>query len=137
MRVKYAMLADYAIVSREGKISVLGVFDQINAPILPFNMAQVYIVVGLEGETSEIGQEFTLELLLWDPDGTQIFALERPFTFQPQPNPWQRPIHNEIGAIGGLPFARAGPHSFIIRINGEERERVVLQVIDASGRANQ
>lgn len=132
MRVKYAMLADYAMLSRDNKISVIGIFDEINAPVLPFTMPQMYVVVALEGEVSEIDQEFTLELLLWDPDGNSLFSLERHFTFAAK-EPGQRPAHNEIGAIGGLPFATAGPYSFIIRVNNEERERLVLQVNDASG----
>ena len=120
------------MVSRENKISVIGIFEQINAPVLPFTMPQMYVVVGLEGEVSEIGKDFSLELLLWDPDGNPIFSLERHFAFAPQALAGQRPAHNEIGAIGGLQFAAAGPYSLIVRVNNEERDRIVLQVSDAS-----
>jgi len=35
MRVKLAVLADYASITREGKLNILGIFDEINPQQLP------------------------------------------------------------------------------------------------------
>lgn len=128
MQVKFALLADYAIIARDNKISLLGIFDQINLPQIPGAMpTPMYLAVSVEGEASEIGNSFNLELLLWDPDGNQVFASETEFTFaDPQPSP--RPTHNTLIGLHGLRFTQAGDHSLIVRVNGEERRRVPIRV---------
>ena len=128
MQVKLAALADYALVSRDGKLSILGIFDQVNLPALPFGLPQMWLVVSLEGEPSEIGRQFQLDLLLWDSDGNQLFAHENTFMFMPPNQPGLRSTHNEVIGLHGMRFNTAGDHSFIIRVNGEERRRLVLRV---------
>ena len=75
MQVKFALLADYAIISRDGKLSVLGIFDEINLATIPGVMpTPMNLVVSITGEASEVGNSFDLELLLWDQDGNELFA---------------------------------------------------------------
>jgi hypothetical protein len=126
MQVRFALVADYAVISQENKLSILGIFDEINPPVLPFVMPQMFLCASLQGEASEAGREFTMEVLLWDSDGNQIIATERPFRFAPAVR--GRTVHNEVMGVAGLPFSRAGDYGFIIRVNGEERHRVTLHV---------
>lgn len=128
MNVKFAVLADYALLDQGGKLSILGIFDQVRPPMLPFNMPQMYWVIVVEGEASEAGRQFPMELLIWDADGNQLFANEVTFAFPPAQQPGSKVAHNSIIALAGIPFVNAGDHSFIVRINGEERNRIRLQV---------
>ena len=128
MFVKFAVLADYAIISREGKLSVLGIFDQVNLPEIPGVMpTPMYLVVSLEGESSEMGSSFNLELLLWDEDGTRLFENQSDFTFK-QVQPGMHPTHNTLIALHGLRFSREGDHSLVVSVGGEERRRVPIRV---------
>jgi hypothetical protein len=128
MQVRFAAIADYALAASDGKLGILGIFDEINPPVLPFAMPQMFLVVSLQGEASESGRPFNLELLLWDADGNQLFANEQPFMFPPPNHPGGRVGHNAVMGLAGLPLQRSGDYSFIIRVNGEERTRVTLRV---------
>src|SRR5215217_3944288 len=48
MEVKLAVLADYANVSQDGKLNIMGIFQEINAPSLPFPLPQMFLVVPFE-----------------------------------------------------------------------------------------
>ena len=128
MQVKFALLADYAIISRDGKLSVLGIFDEINLATIPGVMpTPMNLVVSLTGEASEVGNSFDLELLLWDQDGNELFASQTEFELK-QERSGLYPTHNTLIGLHGLRFNRAGDHSLIGKVNGEERRRVPIRV---------
>lgn len=128
MQVKFALFSDYAILARDGKLSVLGIFDAINLPQIPGVMpTPMYVVVSLEGEISEVGNSFDLELLLWDADGHELFRSETEFTFT-EPLPATHPTHNTVIGLHGLRFTSAGDHALIVNVNGEQRRRVPIRV---------
>jgi hypothetical protein len=127
MQVRYALFADYAVVSIDQKISLIGLFDEINASTFPFQCPPIFIAVSIQAESSE-SRNWQLEILLWDEDGNSIFTRQTPITL---PNPERAGAtarHNEIMGVGGLLFSKAGDYSLIVKINGEERHRVVLRV---------
>jgi hypothetical protein len=45
MEVTVAVLADYANVSQDGKLNIMGIFQEINATSLPFVLPQMYLVM--------------------------------------------------------------------------------------------
>src|SRR5919204_3250104 len=48
MRLSLALLADYANVSHDGKLNIMGIFGQIHAPQFPAVHAQMHLVLSLE-----------------------------------------------------------------------------------------
>lgn len=127
MQVRFALFADYALVSVDQKVSLLGLFDEINAPGFPFQCPLIFMAVSIQAESSE-SRDCQLEILLWDEDGNAIFTRKTPVTFPTPSRTGAIARHNEIMGVGGLLFSRAGDHALIVSINGEERTRVVLRV---------
>ena len=128
MKVTFALLADYAFITTDGKLGIVGVFDEFNAPSLPFNLPPFFFVTRLDGEPTEAGTQFQLEILLWDQDGTQLFAHTSPLAFPPGRRPMARSSANVVIGVMGLPITRAGDYSWIIMVNGEERGRLSFHV---------
>ncbi|MDO8612675.1 MAG: hypothetical protein Q7R32_07610 [Dehalococcoidia bacterium] len=128
MEVRFAVLCDYAIVDRDNKLSVLGIFDEIRPPSLPFNLPAIYMVVAFEGSAAEAGVDLRVEYLLWGEDGSQLFQRETTIRFSPPDQPGDRVRHNEIMGLHGLPLTAAGSYAFIVRVNNEERSHVALRV---------
>lgn len=128
MKLKFAVVCDYALASSDNKLGVLGIFDQINPPALPFVLPGIYMVASLEGEASEGGREFRLEILLWDADGNQLFVHDKPMQFSPPAYPGGQSTYNEIVALHGVPLKTAGEYCFIVRVNNEERGRARFRV---------
>jgi hypothetical protein len=135
MDVTLAVLADYANISKEGKLNILGVFSEINPPILPWNLPQMYVVVSMEAEPSEGGSDMPFSVLLWDGDGREILNLEQKITV-PQPSrPGARATINNIIGLAGIPFNKPGEYAFYIRVAGQQKRQIALRVNEPPERA--
>ena len=53
MQVKLAVVADYANVSSEGKLNILGIFDRINVSDLPAAHPQMHLILRLEAHSTD------------------------------------------------------------------------------------
>ena len=53
MDVTLAVLADYANVSQDGKLNIMGIFQEVNPPLLPFTLPQMYLVLSLTAGPAE------------------------------------------------------------------------------------
>jgi hypothetical protein len=71
MEIGFAFFADAATLDSSGKLSVLGVFDHINAKEFPATLHRMYFVCKIKGHRSEIGK-YKLRVNLVDEDGKGI-----------------------------------------------------------------
>jgi hypothetical protein len=130
MEVILALLADAANISQEGKLNVLGSFNNINASAFPYAHPQMVLVMRFDASRAEIGQTKQLEIRLIDPDGKSLGTLSA--TFQVPDGPTgQRISMGNILPLVNTAFERAGDHSFAILINGETKDEVGLKVTDS------
>lgn len=127
MKVTLALLADYANVSEEGKLNVLGIFDQITTAVLPALHPQAHLVLRFEASAPEQGKSKDLRIELIDADGRREMAIEGRFsvpTFEGR----VLVTLSEIIRINNILFTKPGDYSFRVLINGEEREAVPFRV---------
>jgi hypothetical protein len=131
IEVRYAVFCDHALVDRGGKLSIIGIFDAINPPQLPFNIPALHVVIGFEAEAAD-AQEFAAKYAIWGQDGNPLFERETTLRFPAVP-PGNLKRYNDVMALFGLPVSAPGPHSLIVHVNNEIRKRVVLDVNPAPG----
>src|ERR1043166_2033640 len=127
MKLNLAVIADYASISMENKISISGIFDNIWAPQLPVAHYSWFLVLRFKAESQERGDQHRLRIQLMDPDATEVFVVETQVLVPDIPLPGDV----TMGAINQLPptlFTRAGPHVFTIFIDGQEQERIEFEV---------
>ena len=74
--VTVAVLADYANVSREGKLNIMGIFQEINAPFLPFPLPQMYLVMSLTAAPAEFDTVRNIRVALLHSDGEELLQIE-------------------------------------------------------------
>ena len=55
MHVSFALFADAANLSQEGKLNVLGVFDALQVSALPAVHPRAHLVVHLKGTNADVG----------------------------------------------------------------------------------
>jgi hypothetical protein len=127
MEVTLSVLADYANVSREGKLNILGVFSEINPPVLPFRLPQMYLVFSIEIAPTEAISELPTRILLWDEDGEERLSLEQTLPLPPSERAGERSVNHIVG-LAGVRFDRPGDYAFHILIAGEERRSIKLRV---------
>ncbi len=128
MKVTLAVLADYANITREGKLNILGIFDVIHAQNFPMTHPQMQLVMRFEADIAEAGKTKKLEIKLMDADGKTLFVLNGSFTLG-QGQPGEVMVSNQILTINMMKFENPGSYEFKILINDELKAEVPLKVV--------
>jgi hypothetical protein len=128
MDIKLAVLADFASMTREGKLNILGIFDEINTPKLPAQLPIFYVVVSYEAGPAEFDSEKSAQIAVTDADGNVMVRLEQKIVVLRASRPGTRSTMNQISGIVGLPFPKAGDYQFAILIDGREEKTIRLRV---------
>lgn len=73
MRVLLSKFCEYACKLENGRHTMVGIFDDIRLPELPFDHPPFYCCIQLELEPSETGREMDVDAILLDQDGKELF----------------------------------------------------------------
>jgi len=127
MDVRLALLADYANISREGKLNVMGVFSRIWTKEVPAVHPEMQLVFRLEAGPAERGQEKSVEVKLLDADGNTVQHLTGPLAI---PNETPQPMFqiDQILKLTNVVFEKYGAYRFDILVNGETKATVEFSV---------
>ena len=128
MEVALALLADAANATETKKLNVLGIFSNINPPLLPYRHPSMTLVLKFEVDPVEADTDKTIQVVLVDPDGRELNRLEIQARL-PKPENAGAPMELLLNlGMNGVFLERAGPHAFVILVNGETKKRVPLNV---------
>jgi hypothetical protein len=126
MNIQVAILCD-AATDDNGKLNLLGAFDTIYAPQLPAVHPQCAVALRVAFMSGDEGAH-NLALNFVDADGRAILpAIEIPVTVT-LPDDAYFLTRNFIVNIQQLKFAEAGLYSVDLRLDGESRANIPLQV---------
>lgn len=128
MDVNLAVPADYANVSQDSKLNIVGIFQEVNPPVLPFALPQMYLVVSFVAGPAEFGSVKNIRIVLLDNDGNEMLALEGQAQVPRPPRPGRRAFINQVIGLNGITFQRPGDYAFSILVGGETKETVGLHV---------
>jgi hypothetical protein len=73
MNIDFAVVCDYAIIDRFGKLSVLGIFQHIWVSQFPTVHPRMHLVIRLKGARTEIG-EHKVKIRLTNQDGKEVIT---------------------------------------------------------------
>jgi hypothetical protein len=124
LRLDFAVIADYALVDQQGKLSVLGIFQHVWVAAFPAMHPRAHLVVRVRGRRTEIGQH-GIRIRFVDADGTELTGGEGSVHF---PEPPAGITEVEAGAVlvFDLPLPKPGAYAFEITIDGGGVTRVPL-----------
>ena len=128
MKVGFAVLADGANISREGKLNILGIFDSIQVQQFPVTHPQMQLVMRFEADRAEGGRTKKVEVQLMDEDGQKLFVLGGEFTLGTG-QPGETIGSNHILTINMMKFEHPGDYEFKILINDELKAEVPLKLL--------
>ncbi len=130
MQVPLALLADYANVSAEGKLNLMGAFDVINARRFPAVHAQMHLVFRIEANPAEAGSTKKLEIKFMAEDGQMLLSLEAELRLEAKgPVPLGEMLRsNHIIGLQAVRFEKPGSYQFAILINGDVKATVPLKL---------
>lgn len=129
MRVRFALLADYSNITREGKINILGLFDFVNAPDFPATHAEMQLVIRFEADMSERGEQKEVEVRLINDRADTLMSLAAVITVGNFPPTEMMPFINSVLILRNLVFPAAGDYAFDIYIDGQRAHGTPLRVV--------
>ncbi len=114
------LAADYANITREGKLNVMGIFNDIYSYNFPARHSSMHLVAKLGAELGEYGQNRDFAVKLFDEDGNQIFDISGQIQI-PKGEHDRKPEVNLILELKDIVFPQPGIYQFALLV-GEDRK---------------
>lgn len=127
MKLTLFLAADYANITREGKLNVMGIFNDIYAQTFPARHSSMHLVAKLGAELGEYGQTRNFRVKLLDADGNPILDLSGQFQVPPG-GQGRKPEVNLILELKDLIFPREGIYQFVLLVDKDQKGELSLYV---------
>ena len=129
MNVSFALFADAANLSQEGKLNILGVFDALQVGTMPALHPRAHLVLRLKGTPYDVGtHRVTLRWI--NPSGVELWSSEGQVDVAAPPNTVTE-MDVPIIAQLDLPLDEPGAYKMQISLNDETRAEVPIYVRSA------
>jgi len=126
MKIPLVLLADYANLTADGKLNILGIFNAIYAPSFPVLRPQMHLVFQFIVAPGERGTTKQIDIKLIDADGKELYGMSSTtLVGRDLPVDWELP---QIIELHGLLFPKPGDFAFSILVNGDEKATARLRV---------
>ena len=120
MKLNQFLAADYANISREGKLNVMGIFNDIYSPSFPARHSSMHLVITLGAELGEPGQTRDFCVKLLDEDANQIFDLSGQIQI-PKIERGRMPEMNLILELKDIVFPKPGTYQFVFLVEKDHK----------------
>jgi hypothetical protein len=126
MHVSFALFADAANISQEGKLNILGVFDALQVGALPAVHPRATMIVRLKAIPDDAGRH-TLAFAWMGPDGGELWSSSGDLEVGPPP-PGATELDVPVIAAIDLPIREAGTHAMHVALDGDLCAELLLHV---------
>ena len=133
MHISFALFADAANLSQEGKLNVLGVFDAVQVATLPAVHPRATLVVRLKGGRADVGSH-VLGLSWINPRGAELWGSQGEVAVGAPP-PGVHDMDLPVIITLDLPLDASGAYAMRVSLDGALTAEVPLQVRAGSGPA--
>ena len=118
MKARIAVLADYANVTADQKLNVMGIFNVINASQIPARHRQMQLVLSFVPDPWDVMEQIPFEVELVDEDGKALLDLKGNMNAAKAPSGEQATTNCILG-LNDLVFNKFGHYEFKIMVNDE------------------
>ncbi len=126
MHVSFALFADAANISQEGKLNILGVFDALQVATVPAVHPRATMIVRLKALPGDIGRH-TLAFGWFGPTGDEIWSSSGELEVGTPP-PGATELDVPVIAAIDLPIQEAGTHVMRVVLDGDLCAELLLHV---------
>ncbi|MBN2548662.1 MAG: hypothetical protein JXB15_05875 [Anaerolineales bacterium] len=127
MKLDLLLAADYANITGDGKLNVMGIFREINADNFPTRLVSMHLVIRLIAELGEYGASRDLFVFLRDPDGVDKFRVTGRVDI-PKGEGGIIPQVNIILELKDLVFPQPGIYQFVVMVDKDYKGDMALYV---------
>ena len=126
MHVTFALFADAANLSQEGKLNILGVFDALQVATLPALHPRATLVVHVKGSVADAGTH-RVSLQWMSPSGTELWSSDGELGVASPPSGVLDMDFPLIAQLD-LPLDLAGSYVMRVGLDGTMHAEIPLQV---------
>jgi hypothetical protein len=126
MHISFAVFADAANLSQEGKLNVLGVFDAVQVAGLPSLHPRTHLVIRLKGGDDDIGAH-RMTLRWQDPAGDELWSSTGELNVAGAVESGYE-MDLPVIAVVDLPLSRVGRYVMQVVLDDEHKADVSLIV---------
>jgi hypothetical protein len=126
MHVSFALFADAANISQEGKLNILGVFDALHVQQVPAVHPRATMVVRLKALPDDVGRH-TLGFAWSGPSGAELWSTTGEMEVGAPP-PGASELDVPVIAGIDLPIQETGTHVMRVELDGDLCAELVLHV---------
>lgn len=116
MHISFAVFADAANLSQEGKLNVLGIFDALHVSAFPSLHPRAHFVVRVKGSSSDIGAH-QLAFHWTNPHDTELWTSSGELQVEAGPSAMEMDL--PIIAVVDLPLDTPGQYTMRVVLDGE------------------
>lgn len=128
MKVPLFVAADYANISKEGKLNIMGIFQTITASQFPARHSAIFLVMTLVAELGEHEQTRDMTIKLMDADGKEILAVAAQVEV-PQQADRQLPQVSAVLELRDIVIEKPGRYMLILLIDKDFKAELSLHVL--------
>jgi len=132
MEVSILLVADYANVTLDGKLNIMGVFHNINALSFPAAHPEMHLITQLKAGPAEYERAFTLEIKLIDEDATETLVDESFDLVVPRGTAGQSVYMNHLLRMVNVRFPKPGTYQFSVLVDRDEKDSIPIEVRQVS-----
>jgi len=128
VEVTFLQVADYANITKDDKLNVMGLFSNISVNAFPSVHPEMYLVAQLRASAAEYGRQIKLSVKLLNEDATeQLVGFEAPMTV-PTGQRGQPMTMNITLRLVNTQFASPGTYEFSLLIDNDVKATLALDV---------
>jgi hypothetical protein len=132
MHVQYVVLCDQVVLSTDGKPTLVGIFNDVQAPAVPFPLPRLSFAARLLFTSEEAGGNRWVEVVIKDPGGNELGRPGGELTLPPLPSGADSlsvdiPLQFDLFEIGAF-----GRYTFLLHVDGAPTAAVQLSVRQVS-----
>jgi hypothetical protein len=132
MELSFLLVADYANVTANGKLNIMGIFNNVFAQGFPTVHSEMYVVAQLTAPTGEFGRRFHLEIKLIDEDGQEVACFPTDHIVpEPPPGLGRRVEMNQILRLNNIVFPKPGVYEFRVLVDNDTKGTRAIEVAPA------
>lgn len=126
MHISFAVFADAANLSQEGKLNVLGIFDALQVGAFPTLHPRAHLVVRVKGSVADVGAH-QLTFHWTNPADVELWTSTGELQVEAGPAPALE-MDLPIIAVVDLPLDAPGQYAMRLELDGEPVSRINVYV---------
>ena len=133
MHVQYVALCDQIILGNDGRPSLIGLFNHLNVPALPFTLPRLAFAARILFTADETGRPHNVEVVITGPDGAELARPGGEISLPPAPAGLDSVAVDLPMQFDLFQVEAAGRFTFLLHVDGEKTAAVQLLVHQGDG----